>query len=70
MKNKQPQTKESIESQLIVLGKLLENQPKVIDGKWNSKWFSLNGRINKLKKQLKNVDKPNPSKSWLEYLAK
>lgn len=67
---KQQQTKENIESQIFVLEKLLENQPKVVDGKWNSKWFSITGRIKKLKKQLKDIDKPNPSKSWLEYLAK
>jgi hypothetical protein len=64
------QTTESIESQIFTLEKLLENQPKVIDGKWNQKHFSLTGKIKQLKKKLKDADKVTPSESWLKYLSK
>lgn len=64
------QTKESIQSQIFTLEKLLENQPKVIDGKWNQKHFSLTGKIKQLKKSLKDSSITNPSESWLKYLSK
>lgn len=64
---KQP-SHEQLEAQVFTLEKLLENQPKVIDGKWNPKWFSIEGKIKKLKYQLSHP-KTDLNDSWQKFLA-
>jgi len=63
-------TKQQIESQIKVIERLLESQPKVLeDGKWNPKWFAMDGKIQKLKKQLANMPVSNLHQSWNDFLS-
>lgn len=44
-------TSESIGYQIKILEKELEMNPAMIDGKWNSKHFSIKGKIKQLEKE-------------------
>lgn len=65
---KKTQTREELQLQINLVRRLLEDTPKIIDGKWNSKWFALNGKLTKLKKAHRDY-KADISESWSKFLA-
>lgn len=64
-------TKQQIETQIKVIERLLDEQPKMIgDGRWNPKWFSLDGKLKKLRRQLSEIPSSNLCQSWNDFLSK
>jgi hypothetical protein len=61
-------TQDEIKAQISKLEQLLEEQPKMVEGKWNHKYFSLSGKITKLKKELSKTK--DASEGWLKFLSK